>query len=448
MEAGMIEARALAAGLLLAAAMLPVSAQTSAAASPLDDAVRAEVVAKAAEALRTRYVFPDAGEAAARRIESQLAVGAYSTLDTQSFAATMTADLQSVTKDRHMRVHAPAPATPQPAAAPPQAPPPANEGGFVRADRLPGNIGYVEVLSFPQLAAFQPAADRALASLKDTSALIIDLRRNGGGTPEAVAYLMSFFIDQSKPPQLINEFTYRVAGTKEFTTNQVFSMKTAGSYLGKPVYVLTSAQTFSGGEGFAYNMQAFKLAVVVGEITGGGGTLGGIGPIGWGYGLFVPNGRPINPETKTNWDGVGVIPEIMTAQEDALQAAMQKQGQRVSSKSVEALSVARLFGPRAIALPGTEALLRKLLGQIAEDKPDYDMLSAGLGNAVRQQMPVVQARLRDLGAIKAVAFVQPGTQGGDTYDVEFEKGALRWTLIPSPDGKKIEGAVFGPAPSR
>jgi hypothetical protein len=350
-----------------------------------------------------------------------------------------------VTKDKHMRVSGPG--VPPPGGANAPAPPPASEGGFVRADRLPGNIGYVEVVNFPPMGAFRPAADKAMAALKDTKALIIDERRNGGGSPESVAYLVSFFLDPSKPPLLINDFTNRVAGKNEFTTRQSFSVKTPVSYLGKPIYVLTSARTFSGGEEFAYDMQAFKLGTLVGEVTGGGANPGGVGPIGSGFGLFVPNGRPINPVTKTNWEGVGVIPEIKTTKEDALQVALEKLGQKVAAKEIDKLSEAKLFSLRSTPLPGTEAMLRKMLDQLARGEPDYDQMSASLANATRQQLPMIQGQLTDVGAIKSVTFVGPGGQGGDTYDVEFEKGAQRWSLSLSADGK-VDGSRFGPIPPK
>jgi hypothetical protein len=439
-----MKARSQLTGILLAAAMLaPAAAQTPDAALPLSDAVHSEVVANAAQALRARYVFPDAGDAAARKIEAQLAAGAYEDLAAAAFADRVTADLQSVTHDKHMRVFAPGPTAPQPGAALAM-PPPANEGGFVRADRLAGDIGYVEVLGFPSIAAFKPAADRAMAALQNTRALIIDDRRNTGGQPEAVAYLMSFFVDPSKPPVLLDEFTNRVPGQDEFTTNQVYSRKTPTSYLGKPVYVLTGAQTFSGGEGFAYGMQAFKFATVVGEVTGGGGHLGSVGAIGSGFGLFVPYGRPIHPVTKTDWDGVGVIPEIKTKQEDALRSAMAKLGQKVSAGDIDALSEAKLFTPRSTPLPGSEQMLRKMLATISAGEPDYDMLSPGFANLTRQQLPMLQGQLAPMGAVTGVTFVSPGAQGGDTYQVEFEKGVQRWTLILSADEKKVDGALFGP----
>ena len=338
-----------AAALLLAS--LPLYAQAQAPAPAFDDAARAAVVQRAAGVLRDRYIFPDVGEKAAARLESQLAAGAYKDLEQRAFAEKMTADLYEVAKDRHMRVSAPGIALAPVGNAPP-APPPRSAGGVVRADRLAGNIGYIEVVGFPPPEMFKLGVDPAMAALIDTKALVIDIRRNGGGSPDAVAYLVSHFLDGSKPPMLINDFVNRTPGTKEFTTRQSFSVTTPVSYLGKPVYVLTSTRTFSGGEEFAYDMQAFKLGKLVGATTGGGANPGGVMPIGSQFSLFIPDGRPVNPVTKTNWEGVGVVPDIATPVEDALKVALERLGQKPATKDIEALLQAKLFQPRTTPYPG------------------------------------------------------------------------------------------------
>ena len=38
---------------------------------------------------------------------------------------------------------------------------------------------------------------------------------------------------------------------------------------------------------------------------------------------FVPNGRAINPITKTNWEGTGVKPDVAAPTEKALETAHQ-----------------------------------------------------------------------------------------------------------------------------
>jgi C-terminal processing protease CtpA/Prc len=88
-----------------------------------------------------------------------------------------------------------------------------------------------------------------------------------------------------------------------------------------PVFVLTSGRTFSAAEEFTYNLKNLKRATLVGETTGGGAHPGGIRPITAHFGIWLPNGRAINPITKTNWEGTGIEPDIKIESGQALQAA-------------------------------------------------------------------------------------------------------------------------------
>ena len=209
------------AALLVAAATAPGHAQPA-----FDDAARRAVVAGAAEALRTRYVFPDVGERAAAAIESALAEGKYDDVaEARAFAQWLTADLQAVARDKHLRVNAFGPPAPAPGGGAPQAPP-RNDAGVGRADRLADNVGYLEELvAFPPLDAFQPPFDRAMAALKDTRALIIDARRHGGGTPTSETYLASYLLEAGKRVE-VNRFIWRNPGTDTFRTENFWSSPT------------------------------------------------------------------------------------------------------------------------------------------------------------------------------------------------------------------------------
>ena len=75
--------------------------------APLDAAGRTAVVSAAADALRQRYVYPDVGRRAAEAIEAALAAGKYDEIvQPWAFAERLTADLQEVAHDKHMRVTA------------------------------------------------------------------------------------------------------------------------------------------------------------------------------------------------------------------------------------------------------------------------------------------------------------------------------------------------------
>lgn len=90
-----------------------------------------------------------------------------------------------------------------------------------------------------------------------------------------------------------------------------------------PLFVLTGNGTFSGAEEFSYNMQTQKRATLVGETTGGGANPGGMMPVNDKLMVFIPTGAAINPITKTNWEGVGVVPEVQVPQAEAMDKALE-----------------------------------------------------------------------------------------------------------------------------
>lgn len=158
----------------------------------------------------------------------------------------------------------------------------------------------------------------AMNLVANTEALIFDLRNNGGGDPNMVAFLTSYLFKSAAPIHL-NSFYYRPEENfKQFWTMPVISGK---RYVDKPVYILTSNYTFSGAEEFSYNLKHLKRATIIGEVTGGGANPGYDHQLTKHVSVFIPNGRAINPITQTNWEGVGVIPDIETSKEEAFGTA-------------------------------------------------------------------------------------------------------------------------------
>ena len=247
----------------------------------------------------------------------------------QELAERLTKDLQAVSKDIHLRIICSTEKLAKPPAdlGPDKIPPRMKErrermgqwfnGGYRKVERLPGNIGYLAVDSFPHVEAATEPAAAAMNFLANTNALIIDVRRNSGGTPGSVALLCSYFFD-SKPVHL-NDLYYRKGNrTQESWTHKDVAGR---RYLGKDVYILTSSRTFSAAEEFVYDMQTQKRAIVVGETTGGGAHPGGMARIGDHFMMFVPRGRAINPITKTDWEGTGVKPDVPVPADAALEKA-------------------------------------------------------------------------------------------------------------------------------
>jgi hypothetical protein len=407
---------------------------------PFDAAARSAAVASAAAAFRTRYVSPEMGERAAAAIEAALKNGSYDDLaQPQAFADKLTADLRAVTNnDQHIQVLG---GGPPPGAA--QGPPVRSEGGVVRADRLAGNVGYLLVMSLGPQPLFNPALDRSMAALKDTKALIVDARDLAGGTVPSVSYLVSYFIKSDKPVHL-SDIVSRTPNTETYTTNELWSVPTPFSYAGE-VYVLTSHRTLSAGEMFAYDLQALKLATIVGETTAGAANAAGVVPLGPGLALMLSGGRTQNAVTGTNWEGVGVKPEVAAPSADALKVALEQAGQKPRATDIETLSQARLFAPRSTPQPGSEAAVRRLSDENARGEPNYDLMSPEMAQVTRAQLEGLKNMFSGFGAIKSVKFMEVDPQGADTYEVGYANATMLWTILLGPDGKTVM-AGLRPAP--
>jgi retinol-binding protein 3 len=294
--------------------------------SSMDTAARSKVVEAAAKALEDRYIFPDLGRAMANKIRQENAAHAYDALTTGTdFSNQLTADLYFVGHDKHIHVDSddrrlviqerPGTGGPRPRPRSLEGPPPAARVSEFK--RLTGNIGYIRVDQMLPAHASNESIDTAMAALTDSKALIIDLRHNGGGDPMMVAYLCTYLFPVGARIHL-NDFVDRddPAPRASYTLPSVPGKTFAGD-----VYVLTSHFTFSGGEEMAYDLQALKRATIVGETTGGGANPGGPVPLPYHFSIFIPTGRPINPVTKTNWEGVGVQPDVSVPADEALEKA-------------------------------------------------------------------------------------------------------------------------------
>jgi hypothetical protein len=294
---------------------------------PLDAATRTQVIDAALKRLGESYVFPEVARAMEKSVRERAARGEYEQITSaRQFADTLTEHLRAVSHDKHLGVRYSAAPLPERA---PRAEPSAEEReaqrrelawmnhGFEKVERLPGNIGYIEFRGFTDPEAGAETVAAAMNFVANTDALIIDLRRNGGGTPGMVALICSYLFGPE--PVHLNDLYWREGDrTEQFWTRKDVAGR---RYLNKDVYVLTSNRTFSGAEEFTYNLKNLKRATIVGETTGGGAHPGGGFRIHEHFGMFVPTGRAISPVTKTNWEGTGVEPDVKVPAEQALAVA-------------------------------------------------------------------------------------------------------------------------------
>jgi len=189
--------------------------------------------------------------------------------------------------------------------------------GIRQVERLDGNVGYLDVRRVAVPANAGPAIAAAMELVAGAYALIIDLRHNGGGAPDGVVFWCSYLFD-GEPVHLNDIFRADTGETRQFWA---LPYVPGTRYPDRPVYVLTSGHTFSGGEDFAYTLQALGRATVIGETTGGGAHPTRAFPISPAVHIGIPFARSVNPVTGTNWQGTGVVPDVAVPADQALDVA-------------------------------------------------------------------------------------------------------------------------------
>lgn len=290
----------------------------------LSTAERAAIVQTLAAKIKSNYIVPAVAERVANMLVKKHAEGGYaSAASAKTFSGALSKDLREFSADKHFRAtHDPRfrersssdlpggfELTEQQVA----------QGGFgiLKVERLPGNIGYIELFGIGPTEFVGPAYSAAIALVAGSEALILDLRRHSGGRPPAsVAYLMSHFFQQGDMRHLNDIYDRPSDKTRQYWTTPVISQR-----YDKPVYVLTSAGTFSAGEETAYHFQTQKRGTLVGETTGGGANPVNRFTVGSGLVVAIPTAQVSNPVTKTSWERVGITPDIAVPAAQALQTA-------------------------------------------------------------------------------------------------------------------------------
>ena len=314
---------------VVASPLLSLGVGGTAAKVAIDSATRAQTVEGAIAQLDEFYVFPEVAKRIADSLRARLKRGAYNGYTNGiTFGQALNSEVREISHDKHMRVnYSVAVIPPRPAAPPPPSPEQrqrmqaqmdADNCGFMKVERLEGNIGYLKFDFFADPEACGATAAAAMNFVAATSALIVDLRENGGGSPAMVAYVSSYLFDDSTH---LNDLWDRKSGntTQYWTKPSVPGRKFGGK---KPVFVLTSSNTFSGAEEYSYNLKSLKRATIVGEVTGGGAHPVAGRRINEHFMIGVPGARALNPITHTNWEGVGVEPDVKVAATEALTTAL------------------------------------------------------------------------------------------------------------------------------
>jgi len=285
-----------------------------------------------------RYVFPGLAAEISQLLESGLAEDRHAAVpDEQALATALTQDLQSLNGDKHLRLLHSVAELPGPAGQAERGDEAAElaamtafaertAGGIARAERLDGNVGYLDLrpLLFPPVVAGEAVA-AAMTLIAPAEVLLLDLRRCLGGSPDMVAMVCSYLFGD-EPVHLI-DIIDRPAADGTAAVRQSWTMPfTPGRRFGpdKPVFVLTSGTTFSGAEELSYDLQQLGRAIVVGERTRGGAHPVERFPIRPHLQATIPIARAHSPVSGGNWEGAGVLPDVQVPAGQALGVAYQR----------------------------------------------------------------------------------------------------------------------------
>jgi C-terminal processing protease CtpA/Prc len=369
----------------------------------LDRNSKVKTIDKMSKLLEKNYIFLETAKKMSEFLKTKLNNNGYDSVsDGVQFAQILTSDLQSISKDKHLRVRF----NPEFAARlkemEKKGEDPEDEKEFVermkyenyafkKVERLEGNIGYIDFRNFAPSKYSNETVAAAMTFVSNCDALIIDMRNNGGGDPDGVRLICSYFFN-SKPVHL-NDLYFRPEDkTEEFWTLRKVDGKRMPDV---DLYVLTSSFTFSGAEEFTYNLKNLKRATIVGEVTGGGANPGGPVRVNNEFVVFIPTGRAINPITKTNWEGTGVTPDVLIPQDKALETAeklaLEKILKKISDPQRKQKIQWQIEGLKAILNPFTmdENTLKTFAGNYEDrtvtfengklyyqraDRPKYEMI--------------------------------------------------------------------------
>lgn len=286
-------------------------------------AEQGEIIRATAELIERRYVEPERGRTIAAELR-RAAGRRRAAAEGEAFARELTGYLRKISADGHLGLNY-------------SAEPIADAGGEAafaegemekwygpqinhgveRIERLDDNVMLLDLRVFPPTAMGGDVFAAAMTVVAQADALIIDLRHNGGGA-ETANLLTGYLVDGGSP--LTGTYnrprnSHRYESSPSWVPGRRFGTS-------KPLYILISRRTFSAAEAFAYNLQALGRAVIVGETSGGGAHPFEYRRVHPHFAVDLPEGKSINPITGTNWQGVGVNPDVAVPADRALDTAL------------------------------------------------------------------------------------------------------------------------------
>jgi len=294
--------------------------------STIDEENKSELITDIANSLEQNYVFPEIGKRYSEELTTRYKQGEFSDYKTEDeFSTALTEVLQEINSDRHLRIISPANSNSMMRRPP--------EGMsfedlmkmrseqekkenffFDKVEVLPGNLGYFRLNKFPIPDPAKEKVDAIMTFLKDTDAIIFDLRTNPGGLEGLNQYISSYFFEENNNDILYTRY-YR-PGDSTLTVRVLPELPSA-RIPDKDLYILVGPFTGSSAENLAYSLQSKGRAKIIGESTAGAAHSSRVLPLSHGFNIQMPIARVSNPTTNDNWEGHGVIPDVQTEYENA-----------------------------------------------------------------------------------------------------------------------------------
>jgi hypothetical protein len=299
------------------------------------------VLGRLADALEQNYVFPDVARRYAQALRTKTAAGDYDNLGDR-LGATVTADLQAIHADRHIRfgqTGAAAPAGPGPRRVMrvPDASTAIGRSGWI-AD----GVAYIDIGLFPGTPDAVERFRAFMESHRDARAVLFDIRNHRGGGPAEMNLIFSYLFPRETLLLGMDSRTAAERGGNQLADADPH-MRTAAAPAGitrrmhyaipgpdtplrrAQVFLLTSHNSGSAAEHFALALKRTHRATLIGETTAGAGHYGRMVDFG-GWAAFIPVGRTFNPDNDWDWEGVGVPPDVPMPADRALDEALRRLG--------------------------------------------------------------------------------------------------------------------------
>lgn len=300
---------------------------------PFGDEMKKSVIQSAISLLHEHYIFPDRVKNIEAALLKKMNGGGYSSLtEPQVFLRELNADLEREGNDHHLnisfnpervaqiRLDEQNEAEGKPEVFTEQMMQRMRYENFRmrKLERLDGNVGYFQFLNFLPLAAAKESMVSAMNFMRHSGALILDLRENGGGDAESMNFLLGYFLPDATQTGL---WRHRKGNRTEkvFVKADPAVQKIPDDV---PVYILVGNRTSSAAEGFAYTLQQYRRATIVGEQTKGEGNPGQLFVLNDFLYIMIPTIEGLNPVTGKGIEGSGVTPDIAVSPGNSLSRAL------------------------------------------------------------------------------------------------------------------------------